>query len=103
MANVLILPSLNEGLTLTAYEAVSRGVLVISSDVGAQHELLPAECLVNIWCNNPTEQFVTTISYFIDNPDQARNAILASQRNLKRLQQETLTDNIIQEFYGVIQ
>lgn len=40
LADVMVVSSLTEGLTLTTYEALSMGVPVISSDVGGQSELV---------------------------------------------------------------
>lgn len=45
-ADILLLPSANEGLALVCYEAVRHGTIPISTDVGAQSELLPPELLV---------------------------------------------------------
>ena len=45
-AHVLLIPSDNEGLTLVAFEAVRAGCIVISSDVGAQREIVVPELLV---------------------------------------------------------
>lgn len=44
--DLIAMPSENEGLALVAYEAMAMGLPVIFTDVGAQHELLPPECLV---------------------------------------------------------
>ncbi len=45
-ADLLAVTSHNEGLTLTTLEAVSAGIPVISTDVGAQGDLIPPEALV---------------------------------------------------------
>lgn len=45
-SDVLILPSTNEGLALVCYEAIEQGCVPISSDVGAQDELMPKALLV---------------------------------------------------------
>jgi glycosyltransferase involved in cell wall biosynthesis len=41
-----VVTSHNEGLTLTTLEAISHGVPVVSTDVGAQSDLVPARALV---------------------------------------------------------
>ena len=43
---VLFICSMNEGLSLTAYEALCNNVVPISTDVGAQNELISDECLI---------------------------------------------------------
>ncbi len=45
-ADLLAVTSANEGLTLTTLEALAFGVPVISTDVGAQSDIVPAEGLV---------------------------------------------------------
>jgi glycosyltransferase involved in cell wall biosynthesis len=45
-ADILLLPSSNEGLALVCYEAIANGALPISTDVGGQAELVPADLLV---------------------------------------------------------
>lgn len=45
-SNVIVLPSENEGLALVTYESLAMGTPVVSTDVGAQSELLPPELLV---------------------------------------------------------
>ncbi len=44
-ADLLAITSHNEGLTLTTLEAITHGVPVISTDVGAQADILPPEAL----------------------------------------------------------
>jgi glycosyltransferase involved in cell wall biosynthesis len=39
-SNLVLICSINEGLSLTAYEACSMGVPVVSADVGGQHDLI---------------------------------------------------------------
>lgn len=45
-AHLLVVSSHNEGLTLTTLEAVAHGVPVVSTDVGAQSDIVPREALV---------------------------------------------------------
>ena len=44
-ADILILPSANEGLALVAIEAIEEGAIPIATDVGAMGELLPQDLL----------------------------------------------------------
>lgn len=46
-SDLLFITSTNEGLTLTALEAISAGVPVISTDVGSQKTLIPPEALLS--------------------------------------------------------
>lgn len=45
-AHVLVVSSHNEGLTLTTLEAITHGVPVVSTDVGAQGDIIPDAVLV---------------------------------------------------------
>lgn len=45
-ADILLLPSNNEGLALVCYEAIEQGCIPISTDVGAQDEIVPPELLL---------------------------------------------------------
>lgn len=45
-SDILLLPSSNEGLALVCYEAVAHGCIPISTDVGAQREIIPQDLLL---------------------------------------------------------
>ena len=47
-ADILLLPSSNEGLALVCYEAIRNGAIPISTDVGSQSELIPEALIVPI-------------------------------------------------------
>lgn len=44
LADVTVICSLSEGITLTTYESLSMGVPVISADIGGQNELIDTNC-----------------------------------------------------------
>jgi len=60
-SDILLLPSSNEGLALVCYEAIEQGAIPISSDVGAQSELIPAALLTD---SNPLTSIKQTVSIF---------------------------------------
>lgn len=45
-ADALLVTSINEGITLTTIEAISRGMPVLSADVGSQSTLVPSQGLL---------------------------------------------------------
>lgn len=45
-ADVLLLPSENEGLALVSFEALGAGAFALSANVGAQHEITPGALLL---------------------------------------------------------
>lgn len=61
-ADVLVISSVNEGLTLTTMEAVCAGIPVISCDVGSQDTLIPPEGLTR----RKSRDFITDAAYMIE-------------------------------------
>lgn len=57
-ADILLLPSNNEGLALVCYEAIEHGCIPISTDVGSQDEIVPPELLVPL---NPRKTVRETV------------------------------------------
>lgn len=47
-ADILVVSSVNEGITLTTFEALSAGIPVISTDVGSQKTLIPEDALLGM-------------------------------------------------------
>ncbi|MFC2970496.1 glycosyltransferase [Acidimangrovimonas pyrenivorans] len=45
-SDILLLPSSNEGLALVCYEAIEKGAIPLSTDVGSQSEIVPPELLL---------------------------------------------------------
>lgn len=45
-SDILLVPSNNEGLALVCYEAIEHGCIPISTDVGAQNEIVPPDLLL---------------------------------------------------------
>lgn len=60
-ADVLILPSNNEGLALVCYEAIEQGCIPISTDVGSQREVVPADLLVPLEPRRAVQGIVRTV------------------------------------------
>lgn len=46
-SDIMLLPSANEGLALVCYEAIKAGCVPVSTNVGAQYEIVPASLLVD--------------------------------------------------------
>ncbi|OLR91463.1 glycosyl transferase [Actinokineospora bangkokensis] len=78
-ADVLVISSDNEGLTLTSFEASAAGIPVVSSDVGSQASLIADELL----CPRHPYPFIRTaadrIAAMMDSPE-LRERWLAEQR-----------------------
>ena len=65
-SDLLVISSVNEGITLTTFEALSAGIPVISANVGSQKTLIPDEALLGT-C---TEEFLNKASALIRKMNQ---------------------------------
>lgn len=99
LTDILVITSRNEGITLTSYEAICRGIPVISSDVGAQKELLPNEMLVDIWQIDPFTAFAEKIIDMASNQEIAYRAMQKAQKNLMALSESRASYNSIVSMY----
>lgn len=72
--DILLVSSMNEGITLTTIEAVSAGIPVISSNVGSQDTLVPPQGL----CRRGSAQFVHDATAIV-------GRVLESEENRKKL------------------
>lgn len=100
LADILVLPSRNEGISLTSYEAIARWLPIVSADVGAQRELLPREMLVDIWQCNPLPEFVSRIVRFAVDDEFRQTAMTRARENLARLAETPADMNWILSLYG---
>ena len=76
LANVTVICSLTEGLTLTAYESLSMGTPVITSDVGGQSELIDDYCGKVIKKYQTIEKDLHNYNYDLKEIQEYKNAIL---------------------------
>lgn len=95
-ADILILPSSNEGLALVCYEAVQNGAIPVSTDVGGQDELVPESLLVPaspLACIRDTVALVQKLATDPAFLDSCKTDTLASYRGLRAdpTAQEVLT------------
>ena len=72
--DVLLVSSMNEGITLTTIEALSAGIPVISANVGSQDTLIPPQGL----CRRESARFVRDVTAIV-------GRILESEENRKKL------------------
>lgn len=100
-APILLITSINEGLTLTAFEAIKNKTLVISTDVGAQSELIPKALLVNILDRNIVNSFANIILQCVSDKEFFNSSLVEECNNLKLLEDISLTLNDIKNMYSV--
>jgi glycosyltransferase involved in cell wall biosynthesis len=82
-AHVLVVSSHNEGLTLTTLEAITHGVPVISTDVGAQRDIIPATALVPRYAHRASRQLAEAVAPLINDED-AREALWRKERKAEK-------------------
>ena len=70
-ADVLLLPSEQEGIALALYEAMAMGVVPVAADVGGQRELVTAECGILIAQDgDEVEEYTAALHLLIEQPAQ---------------------------------
>jgi len=93
-ADVFILPSLVEGLSLSLLEAMACGLACIATDAGADGEVLNEGAGVVIDTQGVTAQLKTLLPLFRDQPELA--SILGQKARQRVLDRYTLNNNISQ-------
>ena len=93
-ADVFILPSLLEGLSLSLLEAMACGVACVATDAGADGEVLENGAGVVLNTHRVTSQLHTLLPQFRDHPEWT--ALLGQKATARVLERYTLSDNITQ-------
>nr|WP_277348854.1 glycosyltransferase [Microbacterium sp. CFH 90308] len=82
-AHILVVPSHNEGLTLTTLEALAHGVPVISTDVGAQADIVPRRALVPRNAHRAARMLPRLVGRLADD-EEARRQLWRDERNAEK-------------------
>lgn len=82
-AHLLVVTSHNEGLTLTTLEAIAEGVPVISTDVGAQKDIIPTSALVPRHAHRAARGLAQIVTPLIDD-EAAREALWRTERKAEK-------------------
>lgn len=96
-SDILVLPSSNEGLALVCYEAIQNGAIPISTDVGAQNELLPDALLVTpapMACVKSSAALIQRLMSDAEFLQTCKAGLVSRYRDLRRdpTAEEVLTD-----------
>ena len=91
-ADVFILPSLVEGLSLSLLEAMSCGLACIATDAGADGEVLEAGAGIVLKTDGVTTQLKTLLPLFGDHPEFSK--LLGQKARQRVLDRYTLGKNI---------
>ncbi|NES67482.1 MAG: glycosyltransferase family 4 protein [Okeania sp. SIO2D1] len=93
-ADVFILPSLVEGLSLALLEAMSCGLACVATDAGADGEVLENGAGIILNTHNVTTQLQTLLPLFKDHPELT--TLLGQKARRRVLERYTLSRNIAQ-------
>ncbi len=91
-ADVFILPSLVEGLSLSLLEAMSCGLACLATDAGADGEVLADGAGIVLNTQGVTSQLKTLLPLFRDHPDITQ--LLGHKARQRVLEKYNLNDNI---------
>ena len=101
-ADVFILPSLVEGLSLSLLEAMACGVACLATDAGADGEVLEDGAGVVLKTQGVTTQLKTLLPLFRDHPEIT--TLLGKKGRKRVLERYTLTGNLhrLDKFYAEV-
>ncbi|NJK55610.1 MAG: glycosyltransferase family 4 protein [Pleurocapsa sp. SU_5_0] len=91
-ADVFVLPSLVEGLSISLLEAMSCGVACLATDAGADGEVLDQGAGVVLDTQDVTSQLKTLLPLFRDHPEMTN--LLGNKARQRVLERYTLQQNI---------
>ncbi|MEM7770434.1 MAG: glycosyltransferase family 4 protein [Cyanobacteria bacterium P01_E01_bin.6] len=93
-ADVFVLPSLVEGLSLSLLEAMSCGVACVATDAGADGEVLDNGSGITISTHRVSTQLQTVLPLCRDHPELT--ALLGKKARQRAVERYTLNQNITQ-------
>jgi len=101
-ADILLAPSSNEGLALVCYEAIESGAIPISTNVGGQQELVPAELLTS---NSPyrcIEDSVAIVKRLMTDEEFLNTCKEACLANYFELRRDPTAEQVLGKIYSEI-
>ena len=84
-ADIVFLPSENEGIAMTFYEGMASGLVPVGADVGGQTELVTPQCGYLLARSTPEDEakrYACVLADLIRNPEQRRQMGQASRRRV---------------------
>lgn len=84
-SHLLLVTSHNEGLTLTTLEAIAHGVPVVSTDVGAQQDIVPGDALLPRNVHRATSKGAAVVLELSGDEEQRRSLWKRERKAERRL------------------
>ena len=98
--HILLLPSQNEGLALVCYEATLEGVVVVSTDVGSQSELVARELLVSRHTYSCIKETVTAIKRLVHERGFYKRMFSEQAEKFNKIAGSKKYDQFLKEVYN---
>ena len=99
-ADALLITSINEGITLTTIEAISRGMPVLSADVGSQSTLVPSQGLLPRQSLGLVRQSVRSLQRMDDHEQDRRRLWTAELERLQEFSRKESADSFFTRMLG---
>lgn len=93
-ADVLLISSINEGITLTTIEALSAGIPVISADVGSQSTLVPKQGLLRRMTSKMVHDAKSALVHLANNEDDRKQLWALEENRLEKFSQLEPADHL---------
>jgi hypothetical protein len=106
-SDIFFLPSRNEGISQALYEAMACGLVVVSTQVGGQAELVSAECGVLLPSGsqqNESTEYADILFELICNPSRRQQMAQASRKRIiEKFSLDLMGENIHRDLCKVIE
>ena len=99
--DILLISSENEGIALVGYEAYRNGVLVVSTDVGAQCEIIPDTLLLSSQPIKAYFQWKRLLQKLLFEPEFVEDVIGNFCNKMKIIYDLPSAESVITDIYGV--
>ena len=86
-------------MALVCYEAVQAGTIPISTDVGAQSELIPPELLLDRNPRKTVESAVRTVDRLVNDPTFFRDAVDGLTSRYSEIASDPTAFEVLSEIY----
>ncbi|WEV42783.1 glycosyltransferase [Bifidobacterium sp. ESL0682] len=93
-ADVLLVSSINEGITLTTIEALAAGIPVISTDVGSQSTLIPKQGLLRRMTSEMVHDAKSALAHLASNEDDRKQLWAVEENRLEKFSQLESADDL---------